>query len=409
MDSSKISVHKKEYISIFICWLTYTFIYFGRYSYSANIGLIEEFYGKSHSQAGMVMTFFSVAYGTGQILHGFFVKKYPKKFVVPLAVFIAAVIDFLVFYGVPFYLVKYLWLVSAFFQAALWPCVLQTISENVSDTLMQKAIIVMSTTTTGGVFLVYGTSALFAKINFKYTFLAGAVILLIVSLLWLLLYEKGDCLNETPNKKQQDLSRQRVNSLLLILPIILMCIFSIITNFEKDGLQTWVPVILKSLYNMKDNLSIILTLVLPVFGIFGAAFSIFMRKRIKSTVLLVLFLFLCTAFFNIAVILFKDNIVILLGCFGTLELLLHGLANIITSVFPLSMRKVFSSGSLAGIINGSAYAGSALSSFALGKIADISGWNAVFVTLLGTAVAALVIGAIYSLISFKNPKLKERD
>lgn len=398
---------RKQIISVVICWLTYTFIYFGRYSYSANIALVEEFYHKSHSEAGLVMTLFSIAYGSGQLLHGLLCKRYPRRITVPIILGVSALMDFLVFSGVPFYMIKYLWFVSAVFQSALWPLLLQVISENVSDKYLQKTILVMGTTSSVGILLVYGVSAVFAKYNFKWTFLLGAVALIAVAIIWFALYEKGDCLVEI--KKQNEVAGNSIGKkglVVLYAPIALLVLFSILTNFLKDGLQTWVPVILKSLHGVGDSLSIILTLVLPLFGVFGASAAVLLNEKIKKIILLIMFFFAAISAFVIIVLLFKDNLFILLFAFAVLEFLLHGVCGAITNIFPLKMRTAFSSGFLGGVLNGSAYIGSATSSYLLGKIADVSGWDAVFITFFSVAVSVLIFGSLYWILATKKPALK---
>lgn len=84
---------KKQYISIFICWLAYTSAILSRYSYSANIALIEKDYGVTHASAGLVMTFFAVTYGVVQFIHGILCKHYPRRYIVFFSLIISAFIN----------------------------------------------------------------------------------------------------------------------------------------------------------------------------------------------------------------------------------------------------------------------------------------------------------------------------
>lgn len=397
---------KNQYRSILICWIAYVSVYFGRYSYSANIALIEDFYGKTHAEAGLVMTYFSIAYGIGQFINGIFCKRYPRRYVIPFALMISSIMDILVYCGIPFYMIKYLWLIGAVCQSVLWPMIMQVISENVSGKLMHKAILIMSTSTAFGTLGIYGMSAALAKANFKLTFLVGAIILIISASIWFLFYKKGNYLFEYKTEKKRNENRDRRIGYALLAPIALFVLFSVITNFAKDGLQTWMPVILKKLHEMPDNLSILLTLVLPLFGIFGSVFAVVMNRKIKKIIPLTMMFFLLVAAFETIVIIFQASLVITLVALGVLELLLHGISNILSSIFPLRMREEISSGTLAGILNGSAYVGSAASSYVFGKIADISGWNAVFIILLGAVCSALVFGTIYWLLASKKEALE---
>lgn len=386
-----------EKLSMWLCFAAYVAIYLGRYSYSANIGLIEESYGVTHANAGLVMTFFSVAYGTGQLINGFFVKKYPRRITVPIILGVAATMDILVFCGIPFRFIKYIWLFGAICQSALWPFLIQVISENVGGGLINEAILLMNTTTSFGTLFVYGISAYFAKRNFRFTFLFGAAVLCVIGFLWLIFFPKGNFSQKTKENRLYTKSKYPVTRDLAFL-IGILVLFSILINFGKDGLQTWLPVILKNLHCLGDDLSIILTLVLPLFGIFGAAFSVFMHRKIPKIIPLMLLYFGLIAGFELLATICKNQLFILLGTFGVLELLLHGACSIITSIFPLEMHEKVSAGSLSGILNGSAYVGSATSSYVLGKIADLSGWTAAFIMLIASAIFALIVGVVYLII-----------
>ena len=79
---------KKQYLSILLSWAVYVAAYFGRYSYSANIALMEQNYGgvsHTNAEAGLVMTFFAITYGVGQIVHGILCKRYSRRYVLPAA------------------------------------------------------------------------------------------------------------------------------------------------------------------------------------------------------------------------------------------------------------------------------------------------------------------------------------
>ncbi|MBQ0101557.1 MAG: MFS transporter [Firmicutes bacterium] len=405
--NEKSSSKGAQYLTIFMCWLVYTIIYFGKYSYNANISLIEQDYGVTHAQAGLVLTFFALVYGIGQMINGILCSMYPRRFTVPIALTVSALINLAVFLGVPFPYIKYLWIIDAAFLSVLWPEVMQVISENVGTELMPKAVLVMSTTTSAGTLLIYGVSALNTQLgNYKLTFIVSTVILLAVALLWPFLYRQGNFLVESEKSSgSSDLDLSRLKGWLIYVPFALFIILIIIAAFTKDGLQSWAPVILKQLHGMPDSLSIMLTLILPLFGILGAGGAVFLFKKLKSYIALSLFFFFFISLFNLVITLFYNNVVVLIVSFGILEFLLHGLVNVIVSIFPLAVRGRFSAGAVTGILNGVSYAGSAASSFLLGKIADDSGWPAVFITLFISALIALALVIVYKLSALKKKEL----
>ena len=78
----------------------------------------------------------------------------------------------------------------------------------------------------------------------------------------------------SPAKEEQvekkDTTNKGIDKSVLLISIIL-AIFALFHNFAKDGLQTWVPAILKESYNVSDRLSIILSFVLSALSIFGSS------------------------------------------------------------------------------------------------------------------------------------------
>ena len=130
---------RREIWIIVICWIAYTFAQLGRYSYGSNVTLIIDRFAVEHAEASLPATLFFFAYGIGQICVGFFCHRVNRKILVVLALVISGVINFVIFFGAPFFAIKYLWLLNGFAQANLWPVMLLIIRENVSSERMSAA------------------------------------------------------------------------------------------------------------------------------------------------------------------------------------------------------------------------------------------------------------------------------
>ena len=183
-----------------------------------------------------------------------------------------------------------------------------------------------------------------------------------------------------------------------------MAFFAVFDNLVKDGLTTWVPMILKEIYTLPDYLSILLTLVLPVLSIFGTMVAVTLHKKVKDFIMLCALLFFCAALFigTVIICLPSGLLIVTLGCFGIVACLMSGINNVVTSMVPLYWKNQVNSGKLAGVLNGCCYLGSTLSAYGLGVIADAGGWTAVFWLLLILCVAAVIIAALYGLFHRKN-------
>ncbi len=404
---------KLNFLPILMCWIAYTSAYIGRFSYASNIISIEKLYGVLHADAGLVSTFFFFAYGAGQIINGIFNKRYNKKYVMAGALIVSSIINFLFFLGVPFELLKYLWLINGIAQSVLWPCLISLLSETLKKEDLPSALVVLSSTVALGTFLAYGASALFTLFGvFQFTFLFGTIAMTIVAVIWVINYNKAFVINverEVVVSDNQTSTQVKGGGLFTkaILPLLLvLCLCAIIDNLVKDGLNTWVPSILKEKFNLDDSLSIILTLVLPILGFFGGSCNPYLEKKLKSFVPLLGFWFLLTAIFTLIVILFLDiSWVVVLLSFGLISLFTHGANGVITGMAPLYMRdKISNSGMLAGVLNGCCYVGSTISSYGLGIIADNFSWNGVFILLLVVSCVPIVVTGVMTVVKMIKGK-----
>ena len=395
---------KSTTLLIFICWALYACSYIGKLNYAANINRVMDYYGVSHADAGMVSTLFFFSYGIGQIIHGLFCKKYNLKWMVFISTALSAICNLTIALTDSFELIKILWLCNGIALSALWPSLIRLLSETVSYRDMARASVIMGTTTATGTFVIYGLSAAFAAFaDFRLIFGVAAAALAAVATVWIFsidgisraVKEENDML--APDVKKQADPAAAAGKKTIYLMICVLAVAGIATNFIKDGLTTWVPSILKEKYELGDSLSIILTLALPIVTIFGNAFSVAMHKRIPD------FIYQCTLIFAVsgAIILAilgafeAASFVLPLICFAAVCFLVGSNNSLITSNFPLFMKGKVNSGLIAGILNGFCYAGSTLSSYTLGLIADNYGWKTAFTVLLCVSLATAALVVIY--------------
>ena len=174
--------------------------------------------------------------------------------------------------------------------------------------------------------------------------------------------------------------------------MVFLASFAISHNILKDGLTSWMPEIFKDRYAISDSLSILLTSILPVLGAVGAILALRLTKYIKNLILLVSSLFaVTTVAIGILVFIPKMNAVIAAICFGVIVCMMYGINNVETELAPLQMRRYADSGKMAGILNGFCYLGSTISSYGLGKIADIGGWQMVLNVLFAICIFMVII------------------
>jgi len=390
---------KRENRIIFICWLAYAAAYVGRLNYSASIVAIVADMGVTKAQAGLVASMFFFAYGTGQLVNGILSKRYNSRIMVFFSLFVSSLLNLAMPLSGSISAMKYIWLANGAVQSILWSTLIKTISENVSDGKISKAIVVMSTPVAAGTLPAYALSSLFVKYStWKTTFYVSAAVLLAVSIVWFVLYGS----EKTPAKEAAVSSASRSKkglSKAFLLCIITIAFAGIANGFTKDGINTWVSSVLYEEFGISQSFSIMLTLLLPLVSLAGASLvaAIHKKVRIMSDMDSAFFALAALACFGVLISLRHRSIVPLMICFVLVACLMSMANNVITSVFPLESRNKLGSGFLAGFLNTFCYVGSTLTSYSLGKVSQQSGWNAVFIIMLavcGAAAVASLIGSI---------------
>lgn len=400
---------------IALCWLVYTISYIAKLNYAASINQVMSYYSVSHSEAGLVSTFFFFSYGIGQVINGFFCKRYNIKFAVLLSLSIAVASNIGIALIPAFEPVKYLWAANGFALSILWPCLIRLLSERLDERLMGRASVIMGTTTATGTFFTYGLCALLASIaDFKLVFYIASATIAVAAVIWMIFYPSGSPAAEAVSKEScpedKESGTARSGAMLAIYATVAaLALIGIATNFVKDGLTTWVPSILKEGFGIDDSLSILLTLFLPVLSIFGNLFAVTLHNKIPDFVLQCGAVFFAAAVCIIAAIatLGIDSFIPLLTLFAIVCFLVGSCNSLITSIFPLFMKKHLNSGLIAGVLNGFCYIGSTISAWGIGAIADSQGWEGVFRLLFSVccAVVLLAVGFGIAKLIAKRKKI----
>ena len=402
---------KKSNFLIFLCWAAYTAAYVARLNYNASMVEILSQLGTTKQAAGTVSSFFFFAYGAGQLINGLLSKRYNTRYSVALALSASSVINFSMTFGGGIDTMKYLWFFNGVFQSILWSSLIKTLSDNLADSKLSKAVMVMSTTVASGTFASYGLAALFSYLKLDWTviFYVASILVGAVAVLWFVgmsvVKKDKDEGTTTEIREKSKLSLKPV----FIISVIVILISAVTNGFIKDGITTWVPSILKEEFGVPSSLSIIVTLLLPVLSIFGTSIVNKLHKKQKDENALNGIFYFVTIILTVLIILTLNlkSVPLTLILFGGIACLMSAVNNVITSVVPLYSRDKIDSGFSAGLLNTFCYIGSTLATSMLGKIADTNGWNDVFVCILIFTVVSFVVCFVSAVLN-KKAKMKHK-
>ena len=388
-----------------LCVFVYTMAYFGRYSFSSSINSLIDNYGVSKAEAGLVMTFFFVAYGTGQVVNGIFCRHYPARYVFPLALSGSAAINVVMFVFIKagyiadrFYLVKYIWLLNGLAQSFLWTSIIFIMGKNIEKKNVSKAGLAIGMAVPGGTFIAYSVSSLLAHFEiFEYSFVLAASMMLVAAFVWLFFFaphQRCDLDEREKTNNKENPGKLNKISALAAFTFAGLAVFAVSNNFIKDGLHTFIPTILKEQYSFSKPASLILATGIYIVGVFGAILVRKTNEKIKNLIKLAIAFFLSSAVFISLIAVFLKISAIPVVLFFTLVMLLsYGVNNIVTGLGPLSLRDEINPGTAAGLLDGFCYVGSSLSTYTLGVIADNYGWTAVIVSVLLIVLLAIAVSS----------------
>ncbi|MBO4262621.1 MAG: MFS transporter [Clostridia bacterium] len=401
---------RKDIFLLILCWVIYTLAQLGRYSYSSNTSLIIDKFGIDHAPAAVPSTAFFFAYGIGQIVVALVCGKYNTRIMVSLALVVSGACNAAVFFCTQFAPITYLWLVNGFAQANLWPVLLLVLRRKLSPSMLTIAGIVMSTASTGGRFAAIGVCALFAidPSMFTYSFLLAALLSLSVAVIWFIFVgdsrtkEVGQVAIEEKKQEKKPTSSGRFVFILLV-----FAEFSCVSYAVSGGLQQWVPSILKEVFHMEDWAAILLSVFLPLFTVSVAFISPLLYNIFKNYVVVSLISFILGGIVvAVMTAVMKVNWLPLMITFVFEAICMGIVSNSTTVQVPLTLEGKWSAGFLAGILNGSCYLGSALSSYVLGKTADTVGWTGAFTILFGLILISAVLALIYLIYERRHKKMQ---
>ena len=398
----QITSEKSSKLIILLSWASYTVAYIGRLNFNSFIEPIRSQLGSTKTELGLVGSFFFFSYGAGQLIHGILSKKYNTRFSVAVALVGSACVNIAMGLCRDASLMKYIWLLNGVFQSILWSSIIKTLSNVLSDKMLPKAIVVMSTPPAVGTFIVYGSAALMssAGASFKWMFFVPAVLLGIVGSVWFIALGKlkGDK-EIVPSKEENGSSYGRMRATPDFIGVAFAIFLAAVANgFIKDGVTTWTPSILKENYGMKESLSILVTVILPLIAVFGAWFSTSLFEKFKSSSAVDMSLYFVETIILVSVFFVatrvKGSPVILIVLFGLSAMMMAAVNNVITSIIPMYMRDSMNAGLLAGVLDTFCYVGSTLSTSLLGFIADKGSWDGVFICLSVFSAVAFVVCAV---------------
>ncbi len=400
-------LNKKYLQLIYLCFFAYMISYVGRLGYTTNIQNFIDTFNVTKLQAGYATSAFFFCYGAGQFINGAICERVNSGKMVAYALIISAIITVSLFFISNMIIIAVLWGANGLVLSALWCNLVKLASQIKEEGYKSKSVIIMSISLPVGTLIAYGVSSLLTGLGaWQIYFIISAVILFVGGIFFLISVNNIQNFitkNTAIEQFKQDEAKEKIDnaktkaSLFKFLAWAIVPVFfiSVCGSLIKDGVQTWMPSFLNDNFSMPTYFSILITLILPLIGLLATVLATFVMKKCNDIFLSQLVIFAVAGVAFVPFILVgKVSAVIPVATFAVINLLTHTGNAVFTAILPIYYSRQIKSGMTAGIVNGFAYVGSALSSVLLGGVVDSFGWNVFTYILLGCVVFSVILSVV---------------
>lgn len=387
-----------------LCTVTYIIALLGRLSYSAVMAELILSEGFTKGGAGLIGTALFTSYGICQLFSGFIGDHTSPRKMVFIGTLGSALINIAMGFSTSLYLMLSLWIFNGAFQSLIWSPLARIFAEIMPPTHRKRACANISFAYPIATILIYLLASLLLRfLTWRAVFWLSGICMIAVSFWWN--RGMGFCFRMTDKHGANETvelsaieSTEKISLLkLLVISGAICSVFGALSGgLLRDGIQSWVPSLMAERFGLSTSLSIALAILLPVVNIGGVILTKYLAENhIKNEMRGAAGFYLACIFF-LAWLWIAGNSnailsLVLLTCASTAMV---GCNTMYIGFVPLHFGAIGRSSSITGILNCACYAGSAISSYGIGKVAEHYGWSAAIGMWLGFAIAACLITAL---------------
>ena len=405
----KVLASKRKQIVLVVSLSILYFVHvIGRTSVAANLLNFQKDYGIVKSTASLIISLFSFAYGAGQIINSFFIKKYNKRMSVFIPVLLESICLFLLFLRLPFVTYNFIWLAGGIFYSFFWMSIMKILSENLEDKLLSKASVILSVMNGLGSAFGYLLSSAFTALNvYRIVFLVSAILILLFDINFLLLSKHFKCSpKEYDDKENKTNMYEKVEKpKYLFLFMIAFMVFTPIAAIGTGSIKNWTPNILEESFGLVSSLAIFFAVVVPIVHCFCSILVVTLRKfNLKFQQIISGLMFIVIVSFVMILVSFKTKATALYIIFAAVGYFGFGCINTTTTnLLSLQMRSYYDSGMFSGIVNGSAYVGEVIAAYGVALYVEHTSWSSLYILLI-ILTSFVAISSLLLYIFFRKKK-----
>jgi len=377
---------------IFICSLVYMISYVTRNSYNAIISEMVTSTGLAKSTLSVALTGAFITYGLGQLISGYFGDKVQPKILIAIGLVATSVMNALIPLCQNATQMTIVWCCNGFAQSFMWPPIVKILFTALSlEDYSRGCVKVSWGSSIGNIFVYLTAPVLILILGWKSVFWTSSAMGIIGLILWLKMCPTIDMSAGVRKKETGSGSHGGA----LVIPLILVMLGIILQGILKDGVTTWMPSYISETFHLSNEISILAGVVLPLFAIFCYSMGNYLYLKIKNPILSSLLIFgvsaaACGGLFLLS----NHNAIISIALSAIITGCMHGVNLMLIGIAPPIFARNGNVSTFSGILNCTAYVGSAISSWVIPLATENAGWTATLFLWLCIAGAGILVSAL---------------
>jgi len=376
---------------IFLCSLVYMISYITRSNYSAVISEMVTSTGLAKSALSVALTGSFITYGAGQLISGWFGDRVQPRTLIALGLATTGCMNLLIPVCRDPLQMAVVWCLNGLAQAFMWPPIVKLMFVALTPEDYSRGCVKVSWGSSIGTIVVYlAAPLLILTLGWKSVFTFSGIFGFLGIALWL-----PFCPKIQLQLKENSRCASRGASIRAVLPALILVMLSIMMQgILRDGVTTWMPSYISETFHLRNEISILAGVILPVFTIFCYSIANYFYLRLKNPVVCACWIFGTATVASVLLYFFCDGSpflsvalsAVITGCMHGVNLMLNGLC-------PTFFAKNGSVGFYSGLLNSCTYIGSAISAWLIPLASENAGWTAAIGTWSLTALAGLILCA----------------
>lgn len=382
---------KQATLIILLCSVIYMISYVTRNSYNAIISEMVTSTGLPKSALSAALTGAFITYGIGQLISGYFGDKVQPKLLIAIGLVTTICMNLLIPLCQNPTQMTVVWCFNGFAQSFMWPPMVKIMYTALSAEDYGVGCVRVSWGSSIGNILIYLTAPLLILyIGWKSVFVCAAALGIIGLIFWLKLCPNIDLAPAAKAKTK----RSGSGNATMIAALILVMIGIILQGVLKDGITTWMPSYISETFGIRNEISILAGVVLPLFAIFCFSIGNYLYLKLKSPLLCSALIFTVSTAVCAALYCFSDsNAILSVALSAIITGCMHGVNLMLISIAPTIFAKNGNVSTFSGILNCTAYVGSAFSAYVMPLVTENSGWKSTLLLWLIFSAAGILVSA----------------